>query len=391
MSINKNKRVILVASVASMIDQFNRNNIQLLKELGYEIHVACNFEVGNNTSDEKVQSFRRELEKQGICCYQLPIPRKIYDIYGIMKSYFQLKKIVGGNFYTMVHCHTPIGGAVARMACKKSRKSGTKVIYTAHGFHFYKGAPIINWCMFYPVEIWCSKYTDAILTMNEEDYKMARNNMFAKNVYKIHGIGLDTQKFASKSGNRETILREMKIPPDSSILLSVGEVNKNKNHITIIKALKHLERDNTYYLICGKGQAGIEKLSEAAKEMGVSEKVRFMGFCENVSDFYSLADVFIFPSQREGLSVALMEAMSKGLPIVASDIRGNHDLIQDGVNGILVETMNEEGYKNAIQKLLNDNELRASMARKNIERIKEYDKNQVIEETRKIYCEVTEK
>lgn len=162
-----NNNVLMLASVASMIDLFNADNMNILEKLGCRIDVAANFSKGSITSQERVAAYRRELEVRGINVYNTPIPRSIFKIGDIINSYKQIRKLTKEKHYRIVHCHSPIGGVVARFACRKARKTGRKVIYTAHGFHFFKGASLINWLIFYPIERLCSHFTDVLITINQ--------------------------------------------------------------------------------------------------------------------------------------------------------------------------------------------------------------------------------
>lgn len=195
-------KALMVASVASMIDQFNRENISLLQTMGYEVDVACNFEVGNTSSEERVKRFRQELQKQEVGTFQLPIPRKILAFSDMIQAYKQLKKMVEEKQYTLVHCHSPIGSVIARLACRKQRKKGLKLIYTAHGFHFFTGAPKKNWLIFYPIEKIFARYTDILITICSEDYQRARKKKLGKNIVYSPGVGIDVDK-KSRTNNLE--------------------------------------------------------------------------------------------------------------------------------------------------------------------------------------------
>ena len=189
------KRALMLASVASMIDQFNMGNINILKEMGYQVDVACNFEFGSSTSQERVNIFRQELIQNNIKPYHLPIPRDIKKLKKMFISYNLVKKIINQNNYDIIHCHSPIGGVIARLANRNSRNKGTKMIYTAHGFHFYKGAPLKNWLIYYPVERLLAKYTDVLIAINKEDFQSATSLLKVKRVEYLPGVGIDIDKF----------------------------------------------------------------------------------------------------------------------------------------------------------------------------------------------------
>ncbi len=377
------KKALMLSSVASMIDQFNMENIKILKSLGYEVHVLANFSFGNTTSDERTKEFKEELENMGIKVYNVPIPRKITAIKEMISSYKKIKKVCSENNYDILHCHSPIGGVLARFAFKDFRKKGGKLIYTAHGFHFFKGAPIKNWIIFYPIEKFCSRYTDCLITINKEDYKRAKN-FKAKEVKYVPGIGVDTKKIKDIKKNRK-ILNEFNIK-DEVVLVSVGELSNRKNHKVILKALEKV-KGNFKYIICGQG-AKKEELIKLSKELNLQEKVEFLGYRQDVKEILKASDIFCFPSKQEGLPVALMEAMASGLPVICSDIRGNKDLIENKKGGYLLKSYDMDEYSIKIQELIENKVLREEMGNFNLEKIKDFDRKKVNTIMEEIYNEL---
>ena len=383
MSIDKPKALIL-ASVASMIDQFNMQNIQLLLDNGYQVDVACNCKEGNTISDERVQSMIKRLADKGVPVIHVPIPRKITDVKGISKSITQVKKMCDENQYNLLHCHSPIGSVVARLAAKNARKSGTKVIYTAHGFHFYKGAPKQNWILFYPVEKICSRWTDVLITINREDYAFAKKHMNAGRVEYIPGVGVDTKKFQLENFDRVAKRQELGIKEDDFFILSVGELNQNKNQEIIVRAIAKLNNPKIHYFIAGKGDKA-DYLKELAKKMNVN--LHLLGYRTDIVELLNTADVYAFPSYREGLSVALMEAMAAGLPCVVSKIRGNVDLIEDGKGGYLCDPHDVDGFVFAINELVGQINNRNLFSDNNKKTVKNFDIECVVKKMDNIYFE----
>lgn len=336
------KRALMYASVASMIQQFNMNNIKLLQHLGYKVDVACNFEYGSTISKDKIEQLKVELNDMGVRYYHIPIPRKISDFKGIKVSYQKTKTLMDDNKYNLIHCHSPIGGIVCRLANKNSENyKNSKMIYTAHGFHFFRGNNPIKNIIFRSIEKYAAKYTDILITINKEDYESAKKFKLRKNgsVEYVPGVGIDLHKINSIQGNKVELCNSLGIPTDSTLLLSVGELNDNKNHKVVIQALSKLA-DNIHYIICGAGvlKKEYEKL---AKELQVENRLHLLGYRSDVISIMKSCDIFVFPSKREGLSVALMEAMACGLPCVVSDIRGNVDLIENNINSF---TFQQDDY-----------------------------------------------
>lgn len=340
------KKMLMLASVASMIDQFNMPNIELLQEMGYEVHVACNFEKGSTCTDEKVLELKKKLEQLHVRFFQIDFERNVMKLRQDLKAYKQVLKLARKYHYTFIHCHSPIGGVVGRLV---GHKTNTKVIYTAHGFHFYKGAPLFNWIIYYPIEKALSYFTDILITINQEDYQRAKRKLHAKRVEYVPGIGIDVEKFRNVTVDVPKKRKEFGINPDDTVLLSVGELNKNKNQKIIIKALAKLHKPDVKYVLVGQGPLK-EYLENLAYELGIGEQVIFLGFRKDVADIYKIADIFVFPSKREGLSVALMEALASGLFCIASDIRGNEDLVLDRKYGELVKSDDVNKWLKCINK-----------------------------------------
>lgn len=378
------KKALMLASVASMIDQFNMDNINLLQSLNYQVDVACNFNYGSSTSQVRVEIFKEELVQKDITPYHMPIPRGIGKFKEIIKSYKLVKGLVAKNSYDIVHCHSPIGGVIARLACRNARKKGTKVIYTAHGFHFYKGAPLLNWLVYYPVERWLARYTDVLITINTEDYNCAKNKFAAKRVEYVPGVGVDINKFQNVQVDKEEKRNSVGVNIDNFMIISVGEINKNKNHQVIIKAISKIKNKNIKYVICGQGYLE-NKLKKLVQKLNIEQQVKFLGFRKDVIEICKASDVFVFPSYREGLSVALMEAMACGVPVICSEIRGNIDLIVNGKGGYLAMPRDVNEFSKKIQTLYNDHELCVKMGKYNISTMDKYDIKDIKKVMKSIY------
>ena len=262
----------------------------------------------------------------------------------------EVEALMKQNTYEFCHCHSPIGGVVARIAGHRTR---TKVIYTAHGFHFYQGAPVMNWLVYYPVEKMLSRWTDVLITINHEDYARAKKKFHAGKTYYLPGIGIDLERF--HVGDAETIQQkrqELGLQPEDVFLLSVGELSDRKNHVVVIEAMKQLVQRHPQlrYFICGQGEKK-QELQQLIRKYHLEDHVKLLGFRTDVAELCQAADVFVFPSKQEGLPVALMEAMACGVPVVCSRIRGNDDLVEDGVNGYFVQKNNSREFERIISKI----------------------------------------
>ncbi len=381
----KNKRALVVTTVASTIDQFCMSDISILNK-SYSVQVAANFTIGNNTSNERIKEFKKELKEKNIIINEINFNRNPFSKDNYL-AYKEIKKLIKDNSFELIHCHTPVAAMAVRLAAKKARKNETKIIYTAHGFHFFKGAPLKNWMLFYPIERWLARYTDVLITINKEDYNRAKKSFKAGRVEYIPGIGIDTKKFSEVIIDKSEKRRELGVPDNAFLVLSVGELNKNKNHETVIKAIAKINNPNVYYVICGQGILD-GYLKDLVKELGLEEQVKLLGYRRDIVEISKVSDVFVFPSFREGLSVALMEAMALGLPVVCSNIRGNIDLIEDSKGGYLIEPEDVDGYENSLDRLIQNGTLREIMSDYNKEGIVNFDLDNVKIDMEKIYLGV---
>lgn len=391
------KKVLVIASVASMIQQFNIPNIKLLQSLGYDVDVATNFENPGTISVDKSKKLIESLDGMGVDCYQIDFNRNVFNLKSVVCAYKQLKKVFSNKAvplnvkhnnlekYAFTHCHSPIGGVIGRLVAKKYK---VRSIYTAHGFHFYKGAPLKNWLIYYPIEKFFSRFTDTLITINKEDYGRAKK-FKANKVYYIPGVGIDLEKFNVGKIDKVKKREEIGVKSDAFMLLSVGELVPNKNHEVVIRAMSILKKQNKLgsieYVICGRGK--YEKdLKKLAQELNVIDRVHFLGYRSDIYEICNSADLFVFMSHREGLPVALMEAMACGLPVICSNIRGNTDLIEDGVTG-LISCNNSEKLANNIKTIQEDSLFRKELSNAVLNKIQVFDLKNVVEEMRKIYLD----
>lgn len=345
-------KILFLCTTDSMIWNFLVPHIKRLENDGCQVSCAAS-ETG---------FYYNELVEKGIDMHKIPFHRSPYNLSNLT-AYKQLCSLFKKEKYDVVFCHEPVGGVMGRLVGKRY---GCKVIYMAHGFHFYKGAPRIS-KLYYFVEKILSSKTDLLITINQEDYEASLKFHAKKNVL-VNGIGVDTSKF--KSYETDYLRTKYDLPHDAIILLSVGELIERKNHLSIIKAMESFKEENVFYFIAGDGPLE-GKLTEYIEEHGLHNQVKLLGFCRNINELCNSCDIYVFPSVQEGLSLALMEAMSCAKPVVASRIRGNVDLIKD--DEFLVDTYDVNGYVEAIRKMMIDSTLMKRMGMTNKERVEKYD------------------
>ena len=310
--------ILYITTIGDTMGFFTSIIEELLKA-GHTVDVATNLNIG------QLPDCYREW---GCKVYPISCTRSPFNK-GTLTAIKEIRRIVREGGYDIVHCHTPIAAMCTRFACRKLRKNGLKVFYTAHGFHFYKGAPLKNWLLYYPAEWLCAHWTDTLITINHEDYNFAQKHLHAKRVEYVSGVGIDGDKFTNAVVDRAEKRREIGVPEDAFLLMSVGELNENKNHEVVLRALAQTENEKIHYAIAGRGPLQ-EYLIKTAKELDIGEQVHLLGYRKDVPELYKAADCCIFPSIREGLGLAALEGAASGLPLICADNRGTREYTVDG-------------------------------------------------------------
>lgn len=369
------KKVLFTATVDSHILHFHVPFLKLFKERGYEVHVATNGNEKIPYCDIKhVVSFERS-------------PLKLNNL----KAIKQLKKIIDKEQFDIIHTHTPMGSVVTRLAAKKARKKGTRVIYTAHGFHFYKGAPKLNWLLFYPVEKYLSKYTDTLITINEEDYELAKNKFKkCKNIEYVPGVGIDEEKFNFKMSSKEKheLRKSLGLKNDDFVMIYPAELSERKRQEWLINSLNALMKkyNDIHLLLPGKDSLN-GKLNQLIKELKLENQVHLLGYRKDIPKLLYISDIALSSARQEGLPVNIMEAMFCGLPIVATNCRGNRDLVKNNKNGYLIDLWDNKNFIQKIEKLYKDKEKYIEFKEYNKKEINQYKLENIISVMEKIYQE----
>jgi glycosyltransferase EpsD len=354
--------------------------LKWFKNNGFETHVCA-----RNDYDRKEDCIIPFCDK----FYDIPFERSPFKPLNI-EAYKELKNIIADNDYDIIHCHTPVGGALARIAARNYRKRGTKVIYTAHGFHFFEGSPVKNWILYYPLEKWLSRFTDVLITLNEEDYNTALAGKFkAKKIVKVNGVGVNLDKFTMQTDAAKIALRkEYGYSPKDYVLIYVGELIHRKNQEFLINALaKTVQKiPNIKLLLVGDGNLK-EHYRNLIKKIGIEDNVELLGYRNDVPKLMLLSDVLVSSSRQEGLPVNVMEGMAVGLPLLVTNCRGNRDLVKDSLNGFLVELDNVDMMSNKIEDMYHCEKEKALFKINNLQLIKQYSIESVLKEMQEIYRE----
>lgn len=382
-----NREILILTTISGFLDKFERENVKILQEMGYTVHYAA------NTREQHYLFSEDEIEKLGVHIHHIDIERSPYMVRNNRRAFLQLTEIVRKYSINIIHCHTPVGGLLGRLLGRHFRKDGITVIYTAHGFHFYKGAPWINNSVYYWVEKCLAHYTDILVVINREDYENAGRFRLKKNgkIYRIPGVGLDREKFHIFSEEERRKGRTtLGIEDDQFFILSVGELNENKNQEIILKALA-LMRDrgqdisNIIYGICGDGFF-MERIKSKIRELNLQKNVKMFGYCRDVPAILGCADMSTLPSRREGLGMAALESLAMGIPVAASDNRGTREYMEDGRNGYVCDYADAESFIRGIEIIRNmDKEERREMGFRCRETTVRFGKKYTIEIMQEVY------
>lgn len=376
-------KALLLAAMGSVHRQHNKANIKALKEIGAIIYLAANF--GTDTPREKNNTqFVAECKRDGINIIDIPFRRG-----GFITNIFQipvLNKFLKREKFDIVHVHTETGGFMLRLSCLIQSKCNTKFVYTPHGMSFWKGSSLKSQLVYRPLERWICSAMDMNLGMNMEEVEnLKRWNK--RTAHYVHGVGLNVARMQNPARSREQMREEFGLTESDKFIASIGELDDNKNHITVIKALATLGRKDFKYVVCGVGPNKDMLLAEA-EHMGLKENVILAGYRSDIPDVLNAADIFVFPSFHEGMPVSALEAMACGLPIICSEIRGNVDIIREGDNGFLFQPSDVETLARKLEYLLDDAEKRKIMGLKNKENVKDFSLESVTEELIRIYKSV---
>lgn len=369
------EKILFISNIAKKVGSFSKASIDAARENGLQFHMAANWE---QAGDEQIKSDEKQYN---VKIHNIPLARSPYSRNNI-KAFKELVKIIQLENIEYIHCNTPVGGILGRLAGRKCKVK--KVIYQAHGFHFYKGAPLKNWLLYYPVERWLAHYTDAIITINNEDFERAKKFKLRNHgkVYYVPGVGIDTSQYNSDKQQRLEKREELGLKGDDIALISMGDLIERKNYPVAIEAIAEANNSHLHYYICGQGPDE-EKLIPLAKKLGIEAQIHFLEYRTDIKELLQASDIFLFTSLQEGLARSLMEAMASGLPCIASRIRGNTDLLNDSNGGILCDSLRD--YVEAIDKLSKDSLLRKQMSVNNIEAIQHYSVGEISRKLEDIY------
>lgn len=377
------KKALIVTALARFTKSFLTNDIITLQQMGYEVHCAANI---NHIGAECMPEY---FDAMNVIFHQIDFSSNRPISLETIKSYREMNKLFKIEHYELIHCHTPIAGTIARFAARKQRKRGSVVIYTTHGFYFHKHSNKKSWIVFHTIEDVMSKYCDAIVTINREDYENAKK-LHCSKVFYIPGVGVDTKRFCDVVIDRKKYRESLGVKSDQILILAVGELSHRKNHQIVIKAISQSQISNVVFMICGSAMTDLNtkiELEQLARRYKVD--LRLMGLRSDIPQICKCADIGVMPSTREGLGLSGIEMLASGLPIVASNVHGIVDYVSDGVNGYLCDPFDAGAFAIGIKKLLNP-DTRKSMEKSCQKAAETFDVDNSRKCMQKIYKEILE-
>ena len=368
----------MLAPMGSVHRRFNRANIIALQRLGYQVDLVANFENGDGPEAHNGE-YVDECIGNGIKAYSIPFKR--HSLWGNLSCIPKIRRLLLDNQYDIVHAHTETGGLLLRLVA--GIKGNSRFFYTPHGMSFWKGSSLKSQLVYRPLEHWICSCMDMNLGMNREELDVLRSWNENTSAF-VHGIGLDLKRFYTDERSRCDVRSEFGVTEEDTLIVSVGELDDNKNHSVVIKALSHLSNPNFKYVICGVGP-NRDNLIQMAVNVGIQDKVALAGYRSDIPDILSAADLFVFPSFHEGLPVSALEAMACGLPIICSKIRGNVDIVKDGQNGFLFEPTDNKVLAALIRKIMEDKPLGSNFGEYNKRFVNKFSQEAVVVELSKLY------
>lgn len=355
------KKVLMLAAKANMIQQFNHRNIKILQNLGYEVHVATNMVDFGSMSAEENKRFKQWMIDNNVIAHQVDFERRMGSLKGNIRSIRQLRQIFRDNDFAFIHVHSPLGSILGRLVAKQFK---IPTIYTAHGFHFFKGGPKSGWLFFFPIEWLFSFITNTVITINNEDYVFAKKYLHANNVVGINSNGVDVLNALKvsedeKKRKRSVFRQQFNIPEEAFVISSVGELSTRKNHSLVLEALNLLEeseRKKIYYIIAGTGDEK-SNLLNFANSIGFIDNFLLLGYQSDIHSLNFASDISILPSLREGLGIAGLDATVDGTWLLGTKFGGVSDYLSHDVNGWLIDPRNPFELKRCLEKLLQNKRL----------------------------------
>jgi glycosyltransferase involved in cell wall biosynthesis len=375
------RKILMVATVPITLSGFFLPFAKHFRAQGWQVDgMACEI----SKSSDCVAGFDRVWDVQW--------SRNPLDPRNLLATPQKIRDIVSRERYDIIHVHTPVAAFVTRYALKDLRKQlQVKVIYTAHGFHFYTGGNPLKNAVFIGLEKLAGGWTDYLVTVNHEDYAATSEQLAIPPAcarYIPSAIGVDLNYYnlnLVSAADVERVRQEFGISPETPLLLSIAEFTARKCHSDTIRAFAKLDRATVHLAIAGSGPL-LESMKQLAVELGVADRIHFLGRRGDIPTLMKAATANILASKQEGLPRCVLESLALELPTIGTKIRGTQDLLEGGC-GILVELGDIEGLAQAMAQILDRPDEAKAMAQRGRERVSAYDLQSIIKLHEDLYGE----
>ena len=368
-------KLLLVTTIPQTIRAFLLPFARHYRSLGWRVDAAAKDIISAN------------LQTEFDTCHDLPLTRNPKDIKALVQSPSAIRQLVLAGNYDLVHVHTPIAAFLVRFALKDVTAK-PKIVYTAHGFHFHAHGQSLSNMLFKQLEKMAAPWSDALITINHEDFQAAKQAQFATRIEYMAGIGIDTQQWQADKINaaqQDDIRQSLALTAQDVLFLMVAEFNAGKRHQDALQALSQTP-SNVHLAFAGVG--GLQpQIIELATQLGLSHRVHFLGFRRDIAVLMTVSRAVLLPSEREGLPRSLLEAMSLGVPIIGTDIRGIAELAADNC-GLLHKVGDVEGLAQAMNLLTTQPKLAQDMGQAARQKVLAYDIQKIIYHHDKLYAEL---
>ena len=320
----KNRKYLIVTTVSVTLEAFLLPQAERLRESGWQVDCLAN-------GASKSKKCRRIFDH----CHDIGWGRTPLDLKNFTEYPERIRRLVRKNEYDVVHVHTPVASFVTRFALKEIRREiDSKVIYTAHGFHFYRGGNPVKNALFLGLEKLAARWTDEIEVINGEDYQTAITHLLPKERVKFlkNGVGLDRAHYNPDAVPKEAVQQarhNMGLTDGDILFTMIAEFNRGKRHSDLIRAFAMVKDPRAHLAFLGKGKL-MEKSKELCRNLGIAERVHFMGHVPDVRPYILASRATVLPSEREGLPRSVMESIALRVPVIGANARGTRDLLKDG-------------------------------------------------------------
>ncbi|MBF2064062.1 MAG: glycosyltransferase [Calothrix sp. C42_A2020_038] len=375
------KKLLTVATVPITITGFLLPFAQHFRKRGWQMDAMS---LETSAMPECVENFDN--------IWDVEFSRSPLDLQNLIVAPRQILQVLEKQEYDIVHVHTAIAAFVTRLALSRLKhKPKPKLVYTVHGFNFYRGNKFIKNLIFLALEKIAAPWTDYMVVINREDEEAAKHHRLIspERLYYMPGIGVDLNYYNSNqisTADIQQVRQELGLEPEDAMILASAEFNPRKRHQDMLRALAELGRSNVHLAFAGTGPL-MEDMKTLAANLGIQKQVHFLGFRSDMPILMGASVATIMASEREGLARSVMESLCLEIPVIGADSRGIRDLLADGC-GLIVPVGDIKGFAAAMAWVVDNPEAARETAKRGKERMVNYGVRHIIKLHESLYADV---